>query len=112
MKTVLNYQSPWNISTTNIGKQIVLSVFRIIDLTEPDPQTGLKYKVLYSENNNKPFDSRDEASAFALEHGYTVLFGRNSVKFVMSRRARKQGLTTDSWGYNNAQKRFANRKAA
>ena len=88
----------WGFSTTSssdtTGCQI--SVYRFVGR-----------KLATADLNGLTVASDDQARAIALARGYLQPYCRNSCKFVMSRAARRHGVTTQDWLYNSRRKRLA-----
>jgi len=61
---------------------------------------GGRGRILRTSLWGKTFASSEEHSAECLRLGFSHYYGRNSVEFVMSRAARKRGLTTNDYYYN------------
>lgn len=57
------------------------------------------------DHDKRVFASHDAADACTLQHGYSKQRGRNTVGFVMSRAARRRGMTTINAAYNDPNKR-------
>jgi len=91
-----------NVTTTNTGfsvstttgsgiKGVQISVCRF------PKKTG--WGMLKGQLNGLTVETHEQADALLLTYGYTKQFGRNTCKFVMSRAARKHGMTTTDYGY-------------
>jgi hypothetical protein len=64
-----------------------------------------QYRIQYGELNGLVVGSREQAEAICLTRGYLKPYTRNNHVFVMSRTARKRGMTTTDTLYNSQFKR-------
>lgn len=103
MRLVTNDTHSVSNTSGYIPGKIVLSVTRHFSATK------FGYKILRADVNDMQFpdteEGREAADRLCLERGYLRFYGRNSCGFVMSRAARRRGLTTNCFRYRNQQDR-------
>lgn len=96
----------WGVSTTRATgvPGVTLSVY--VNHYGPKTSDG-KYHCQKGDGDGLTFDSHEQADAYTLEHGYSKRYSRNTMEFVMSRAARKRGMTTDDWRYHSRRTQHA-----
>lgn len=94
----------WGVSTTS-GSGIKGVQLSVVILRDGKLFKDGKFRFQKGDKDGLILTGHESADALTLEHGYSQKYGRNTSKFVMSRAARKRGMTTDNIWYNLKHKR-------